>query len=317
MSYIALINGSQKWDNKSGCSRIVSTDLVWQSGGSGILFQSKSAFYLGLVGFSLALALVVSLVPSLSPVSRAGVASAGCCGDLQVHKDAGEPDPMYASISSMPEVGLFHLHAFSFDADATVEWVITRQSDGAQVLDGALTLQADGTGQTGQLSLPNGPYVVVYHEVGCPGGDKIQEFLVARQPVDVVGTVTPTSEPDDAIVPCVIPTTGPAQVSVLCYGCWSSSAEVWVGGTEQPSQSLAPDASGVLAALWTFWNDETWQIRVRVTLPAELDANRWKLIMWVGTGPQDYIWADETTFNLAPHQLTKVVFQLVDTYLWQ
>lgn len=94
-------------------------------------------------------------------------------------------------------------------------------------------------------------------------------------------------------------------------------AQVWVGGTEQRSQPFAPDASGTHAVLWTFWNDETWEIRVKISLPAELDTNRWKFILWVGTGPQDYIWADETTFNLDPHQLVKITFQLVDTYSWQ
>ena len=250
----------------------------------------------------------------------------GCGGEVNIHKDAGEPDPITAVVLAEPRVCLFHLHGYRFDAGSTVEWVIKTLPGDTPVLSGNLTIQADGTGYTGQLSLPNGRYTVYWHQAGCPD-DQLVVFKVECQPTDPTETVTATPQPNEtatpmpAEIPTATPTSAPqdrlAQVSILCHGCWSSIAQVWVGGTEQRSLVFAPDAGGTPAVLWTFWNNEPWQIRVRVMLPAELDANRWKLILWVGTGPQDYIWADETTFNLEPRQWVKINFQLVDTSFWQ
>ena len=103
---------------------------------------------------------------------------------------------------------------------------------------------------------------------------------------------------------------------MLCEGCWSNFAWLWVGGTEQQPQALVPDSTGEPAALWTLWNNVPWEIRVKVTLPAGLDPNRWKFILWVGTGPKDYLWTDETTFTINPNQTFKIDFQLVDTAYW-
>lgn len=279
--------------------------------------RSLANYILDLIVLSLVLAVLVSLSPALYSTSLAAALSAGCDGYIMVHKDAGDPDPIYASFLELPGVGLFHLHAYAFDPGNTVEWVIRQQTGDLEVLVGTLTILADGTGQTGQLHLPNGAYTVSWHQAGCPAGDKFQAFTVERQQTDPAGTVASLSNHHEIVMPSSAVTDRQAQVAVLCQGCWSSSAQVWVGGTEQPSQLFAPDAVGTLAALWTFWNDKPWQIRVRVLLPTELDANRWKLILWVGTGPQDYIWADETTFNLGPHELVTLNFQLVDTYSWQ
>ena len=286
-----------------------------------LMRKSLATYILGLISLSLALAVLVSFTPTLYSASLAGAPLAGSNGYVLVQKDAGDPDPIYASayVLAEPRVGLFHLHGFDFDPGSAIHWVIKTLPGDTSVLVGTLIIQADGTGYTGQLSLPNGRYTVYWHLACCPDNETPIVFKVERLPADPAETVTPMPTPAPA--PVVIPTDAPsdrlAQVSVLCQGCWSSMAQVWVGGTEQPSQALIPDASGSHAALWTFWNTESWQIRVRVTLPAELDANRWKLILWVGTGPQDYIWADETTFNLGPHQLSKINFQLVDTFFWQ
>lgn len=272
---------------------------------------------LGLIALSLALAVLVSFIASPYSAILAGAPSAGCDGDVMVHKDAGEPDPITANVLAEPRVCLFHLHGYRFEPSSTVEWVIKKQTDNTQVLAGTLAVLVDGTGQTGQLSLPNGQYTVYWNQVGCPDGDKLIVFKVECQPTDPVETVTPIPTAAPVAIPTGVLSDRLAQVSVLCQGCWSAMAQVWVGGTKQRSQPFAPDASGTHAVLWTFWNDETWEIRVKISLPAELDTNRWKFILWVGTGPQDYIWADETTFNLDPHQLVKITFQLVDTYSWQ
>jgi hypothetical protein len=278
-----------------------------------------------IVTLALVLVSLSGLVPALNSTSLAAAPSVGCDGSIMVHKDAGEPDPITAGIlvlppsgvSALPRVGLFHLHAVGFDAGSLVGWVIKNQADGTQVLAGELSIRIDGSNQTNQLRLQNGQYVVYYHEAGCPAGDKSQEFSVERQETGPAETINPAINPGVFTAPGNLPSSGRASVSVVCRGCWSSVAQVWVGGTEQSPQVLAPDASGALAALWTFWNSSSWQIRVRVTLPVGLNTNRWKLIAWVGTGPQDYIWADDVTFRLDPHQLSQVVFQLVDTYSWQ
>ncbi|MHB1356421.1 MAG: hypothetical protein ACYCZF_10650 [Anaerolineae bacterium] len=290
---------------------------------------------LGLIVLSIVLAVLVSLAPSRYSTSQAAapvgtliseidpytaqtpVPRVPGYGVVTVDLDPGTPDTIFAYILSEHTVSLFHLHGRDFIPGDTVEWVIKTVPADAAVLNGTIFILEDGTGQTRQLNLPDGHYIVYWRLAGYPGDETLVPFTVRRSATDPVETSTPSSEPGEINNPGVIVAGRLAQVSVACHGCWSSFAQVWVGGTEQPSQGLAPDAEGSLAALWTFWNTESWQIRVRVTLPAELDPNRWKLILWVGTGPADYIWADEVAFTLVPHQQTRLNFQLVDTLTWQ
>ncbi len=103
---------------------------------------------------------------------------------------------------------------------------------------------------------------------------------------------------------------------MLCQGCWGNQAILWVGGAEQPALTFVPNHEGWPAVHWTLWNSDPWTLRIKATLPAGLDPNRWKLLLWTGSGPDDYIWTDEVTFTIYPGQSVLYDFQLVDTAFW-
>lgn len=89
-----------------------------------------------------------------------------------------------------------------------------------------------------------------------------------------------------------------------------------MGGTEQPPLSFVPNHDGWPAVHWTLWHSEPWALRIKVTMPDGLDPNRWRLLRWVGDGPNDYIWTDEVSVTLYPGQDAFYDFQLVDLYFW-
>jgi len=84
-----------------------------------------------------------------------------------------------------------------------------------------------------------------------------------------------------------------ADVAAVIYGGWSGMpVQASVGGTAQPVQYTAPDASGEAATLFTFWPGETdaWQVAVTPQLPAELDPEEWEIVL-VGVR-QGGIWSE-------------------------
>ncbi|MHB1356422.1 MAG: hypothetical protein ACYCZF_10655 [Anaerolineae bacterium] len=90
-----------------------------------------------------------------------------------------------------------------------------------------------------------------------------------------------------------------------------------MGGTEQTPQKLEVDTYWLHpSGGWTLWNTVPWSIRVQVTMPLGLAPERWKFIMWVGIGPDDYLWVDERTFTIDPNGYVITDFQLVDTKYW-
>ncbi len=337
------------------------------------LKRSLRTVFLGLIALSLSLAVLANFVNSSISVSQAAAIvpdCARCDGTVKTHNDPGEPNPI---TKDEPKVCLFHLHGLNFDPGSIVDWWIETQPGGTVVLSGAVTILADGTYKTGQLSLPDGQYKLYWHEEGCPGDDKHKVFKVecvlptatftpqptatntpeptaTNTPVTPTATpvtptetpviptetpvtptqtpitptpVTPTWTPPTAtpVIPTATPTKPPergtSNLGVLCQGCWSNEATLWVGGTEQtPPQRFALDANGWPAVHWTLWNLVPWKLRVKVSLPAGLDPNRWKFIRWVDTGPNDYLWTDEWTGTMNPSQSIKIDFQLVNTSSW-
>lgn len=344
------------------------------------LRKSLGTALLVFIASVLVFAVLANFVNSSISVSQAAAVApecAGCDGDVKIHNSPGEPIPV---TKDEPKVCLFHLHGLNFDPGSIVDWWIETQPGGTVVLSGTVTILADGTYKTGQLSLPDGQYKLYWHEEGCPGGEKQKVFKVecpttptstpvtptatntpvtptatpvtptetpvtpTETPVTPTATNTPnptlTNTPEPTNTPTKLPTNTPtefpteeptmtptptrtpppeskANLSVLCQGCWSNEAKLWVGGTEQtPPQRFALDANGWPAVHWTLWNLVPWELRVKVSLPAGLDPNRWKFIRWVGTGPNDYLWTDEWTGTMNPSQSIKIDFQLVDTAFW-
>ncbi|NLV75158.1 MAG: hypothetical protein GXY52_10855 [Chloroflexi bacterium] len=102
-----------------------------------------------------------------------------------------------------------------------------------------------------------------------------------------------------------------SNTSINCAGCGDAKLRVWVGGTEQPVLNMAVDAFGNNGTLLTLWNCEPWEVRVQVELPEDVDPDKWQLILWNGTGPDDYTVTDEATFWAGAGSSQTIRFQLV------
>jgi len=116
---------------------------------------------------------------------------------------------------------------------------------------------------------------------------------------------------------CGAPTGNPrADVAVVIYGGWSGMpVQAWVGGTPQPVQYTAPDASGEAATLFTFWPapGEAWPLTIAPQLPAELDPTRWE-IRPVGISRRG-VWreaSDWTGLTVTGGAEIVLYFQLID-----
>ncbi|MGI5512221.1 LPXTG cell wall anchor domain-containing protein [Streptomyces sp. CA-106131] len=80
-----------------------------------------------------------------------------------------------------PHVCTFYLDAFGFDAVQKVDWHIeawapTAATKGETVKSGAITLDAEGHGRTGDLSLPDGHYKLFWNFDGEKGAAKQKVF---------------------------------------------------------------------------------------------------------------------------------------------
>jgi hypothetical protein len=107
-------------------------------------------------------------------------------------------------------------------------------------------------------------------------------------------------------------------VSVLCQGCWSNWAIIYIGGTDiELKQWFTMDTkNGELAAHWTLWHDVPWEVTIEVTLPEGLDPLRWGFIFWISADPKGYSWGKSTTFTVQPGESVLIDLQLVDTSRW-
>ncbi|MEU3747610.1 MULTISPECIES: hypothetical protein [Streptomyces] len=139
------------------------------------------------------LAATAAAALALGSLALAGAPSAfaapGDNGDVKIHK-VGTPvdDPR-----NEPKVCKFYLAAFNFDTLQEVDWEITPQPPKADDpnLNGHITLTT-GTGHTGELSLPNGMYKLVWTFEGEQGAGKQKVFQVD---CDVITNPTPTPTP--------------------------------------------------------------------------------------------------------------------------
>jgi hypothetical protein len=81
-----------------------------------------------------------------------------------------------------PHVCRFYLDAFGFDGQQSVYWSINgippTDASRTQVAQDTLTLAADGTGRTGDMSLPDGHYKLYWKFVGENGRAKQKAFWV-------------------------------------------------------------------------------------------------------------------------------------------
>jgi len=297
------------------------------------LKQPLGTLFLALAAVTLVLALMVSLTTNSAPVSLAAVSSGDAdampdssAGTVNLHNDPGEPSPID---KNEPKVCLFHLHGFYFKPFNSVVWQIATQPGNVVMLSGTEVAGTDGTFKTRQYNLPNGMYKLYWREQGATIKHKVFTVDCPTPTPTNTPTATPTSTPEwqelpsptptSTLVPTATPTprSGPrSDVGVLCQGCWSNQAILWVGGTEQPPLTFVPNHDGWPAVHWVLWHSEPWVLRIKVTMPAGLDPNRWRLLLWVGDGPDDYIWTDEVSVTIQPGENLFYDFQLVDLYFW-
>jgi hypothetical protein len=81
-----------------------------------------------------------------------------------------------------PHVCVFYLDAFGFDAAQSVSWQIKSwppTGNRSVVASGALTLDSNGDGHTGNMTLPNGHYKLFWTFAGEHGSAKHKVFWVA------------------------------------------------------------------------------------------------------------------------------------------
>jgi len=114
-----------------------------------------------------------------------------------------------------PHVCVFYLDAFGFDAGQSVSWQIKSwppTGDRSVVSSGLLTLDGGGAGFTGDMTLPDGHYKLLWNFTGENGLAKQKVFWVACTTPSP--TPNPTSPPPGCGSGC--PTSPPPSCSSGC-----------------------------------------------------------------------------------------------------
>ncbi|GEM_PF-2942871 len=275
-----------------------------------------------------------------------------CRGTIKIHigdsnDEAGGNDP---------KVCEFHLYAEGFFGYDWIKWGIYDKNSGDLVRTGTFRADYWGKVRGPVMSLPAGHYKLVWISYSCdpwmrlecskkhkvfksncvptptptntptktntPKPTNTPEPTATKPAPTATSTAEPYVEPTRTAEPEIRPTLTPlpdgrSNIAVLCQGCWDNQATLWVGGTEQTTIKFVPAADGWPAVNWILWNDVPWEIRIAVTMPPNLDESRWRMLLWVGTGPEDFIWTQELTDTINPGDNILYDFQLVDLEHWQ
>src|SRR5262249_27492937 len=133
-------------------------------------------------------------VPAASG-AKAAAASKGDNGTVKIHRSTTPvTDPR-----NEPHVCVFYLDAFGFDPGQSVSWQIKSwppTGDRSVVASGALALDSSGDGHTGDMTLPNGHYKLLWNFAGEHGFAKQKGFWVAcAAPTPTASAAPPPSPP--------------------------------------------------------------------------------------------------------------------------
>ncbi len=141
-------------------------------------------------------------------------------GDVKIHASTTPVN----DTRNEPKVCVFYLDAFNFDGLQEVSWTIDQQppTGTKQVLSGSITLDQNGNGHTGDMTLPNGHYKLTWTFVGEKGKAKFKVFMV------------------DCVKPSPSPSTS-ASASA------SASPSASASGSKAPSASASAKPGGKLA----------------------------------------------------------------------
>ena len=159
---------------------------------------------------TLALAVPGAGAQSIAP-SRGGTALAARNGDNGTVKIHNSTTPV-TDPRNEPHVCVFYLDAFGFDPGQSVSWQIKSwppTGDRAVVSSGALVLDGNGDGHTGDMTLQNGHYKLFWNFAGEHGFAKQKVFWVACP----APTPTPTPTASPTPTPTVSPSPSPSPPS--------------------------------------------------------------------------------------------------------
>ncbi|MEU8511748.1 hypothetical protein AB0C76_09190 [Kitasatospora sp. NPDC048722] len=135
-------------------------------------------------------------------------AAPGDNGDVKIHASTTPvSDPR-----DEPKVCVFYLDAFNFDTVQQVNWTIEQQppTGTAQVLAGSITL-TNGTGNTGDLTLPNGHYKLEWTFVGETGTAKQKVFDVSCASSSPSPSPSSSPSPSPSPSPSASPSASPGH----------------------------------------------------------------------------------------------------------
>ena len=183
----------------------------------------KHAKFAGLAGLALAATSAAILFASQAAFATA---TPGDNGTVKVHDSSTavtdhQNDPQ--------DVCQFYLDGFGFDGAQSVTWYIDSwppTGNGTEVLNGSLTMGADGDGYTANQSLPNGHYKLFWNFTGENGAAKQKVFWVkcpGATPAPTTPTTTTTSPAPTCTCAKTPPTTPPAPATQTSSSQTSSS----------------------------------------------------------------------------------------------
>nr|WSY54315.1 PT domain-containing protein [Streptomyces sp. NBC_00886] len=206
-------------------------------------------------------ALAAGVAAALLIAPAAHATAPGDNGTVKIH-DASTGEELRRN---EPHVCSFYLDAFGFDAVQAVDWHIeawapTADTKGDTVKSGAITLDAQGHGRTGDLSLPDGHYKLFWNFAGEKGAAKHKVFWTdcadeqgGGSPTPSVSastpassTASPTASPtgSPSASPTAQPTSAPSS-SPSAQGSGDSLAET---GSSAPVGALSAAAAALLGA---------------------------------------------------------------------
>ncbi|MCZ4102158.1 hypothetical protein C8250_042010 [Streptomyces sp. So13.3] len=159
----------------------------------------------------LAAAATAVAAASLLLAPGAFAAAPGDNGTIKIH-DAKTGEDL---VKNEPHVCAFYLDAFFFDGLQQADWKIVEippTGKNQEAKTGAITLDSKGHGRTGDLSLPNGHYKLIWNFNGEHGKAKHKVFWTNCEESGTSGgpgsTGTPTGTPTGSGSPSTSPSSG-------------------------------------------------------------------------------------------------------------
>ncbi|MFI8093127.1 LPXTG cell wall anchor domain-containing protein [Streptomyces sp. NPDC086080] len=206
------------------------------------------------------LAAAFSAAVLTAPVAFA--APPGDNGTVKIHDASTGEEPR----QNEPHVCTFYLDAFGFDGGQQVDWHIeawapAAGAKGETVESGAITLDGEGHGRTGDLSLPDGHYKLFWTFDGENGAAKHKVFWTDCEEDGGTPSGSPSASPSTSpsaspsTEPSGSPSTGPSDTPSSAAPVPGSSSSPQGGssdlaetGNGAPVGLLAGAAAGLVAA---------------------------------------------------------------------